>query len=233
MNNYLKILSLFLGVLFMVSCGKEEITPLEINDVTDIQDLLSEEDLDNSLALMLDEPEVTDATETIEFDILNEGVPEALEAIDFPEIEGFVQDSLGKRDSLKLRCKRLWDSIPLTDTQKVQLKAVRSQYLKCKKSSIIALRTIHRSYILKANQAKKKLIQAYKNGDITQAELKQKLVQLNKRTKLAIRNDQQRQAIVIRLRNCHKNYLKAVKSILSPAQWQAFLKCRKILYRGV
>jgi hypothetical protein len=76
-----------------------------------------------------------------------------------------------------------------------------------------------------------KLIQAYKNGRINRAQLKQKLADLNKRVRAAIKADQQRIALTKALKDCHAKYLRALKSILTPQQWNTLMKCKRVLYK--
>ena len=218
---------LFTAALVLQNCAKEELSdPIEIQKDLQYGDVSLDEVLLEA-DYLLENPEIDDATESSDMEILNDGIPYFLEDDDRLNFDG-----LGTTDALrKHRCDSLWIKLALTDTQKTQLRRAHTAYMACKIRAQSALKQLYQSYFKRAAAERAKLIQAYKNGRITRAQLVQKLQNLNKKVRAAIQADPQRKALIKILKDCHAKYYRTLKSILTPQQWSLLMKCKWVLYK--
>ena len=225
----LSAIALFVfGTIFIQSCNEEQILPItDDKTILDISDTdLSADDMVLAMDYLLDNPEYTDASEETDLAATDDGVPLALTDVEF---DVAVTDRL--TPAATARCKNIWAAMGLSQGQKDSIRRAHSAYIKCKGTAATALKRIYRSYLSKAAVERKKLIDAYKNGRITRAVLKVRLDALNKRVKTAIRNDARIARLRAQLKKCHTSYVRMLHSVLTPAQWRMYVKCKRFLYK--
>lgn len=189
----------------------------------DIQAAVEEEDLTVLLndmpyveAELLHNPVLQAPTLEAPLTILVDGAPSQLEA------ESFIfMDSTGQRYTI-------WsclDSIALTTSQKDSLRIATRRFVACRQGTIQEIRQINRTIIAGANIERAALIKAYRNGQITLRQLKNRLQQLYIKTRFALKNNPVKARHIAQLRACYKRYLRRLHQHLSPAQWSAFIQC--------
>lgn len=165
---------------------------------------------------LLTNPALQEATETQELAILSDGVA------DFEQGRGYAfRDSSGQVHGM-------WgclDSLQLTQGQKDSIRQVTGNFMACRAYHIREIRQINQTIISGANLQRQQLIQQYRNGQITQAQLKTALRQLMIQTRYQLRNNPAKQQQMAQLRSCYDRYLRAMHQILTPTQWQQFRDC--------
>lgn len=215
----LTFLTIF-GSLLFAACTQQEAQLAEVTSETAKQ-TLSEEDLAEipyTEAALLLQPVLQPPTVDQEMAIIQDGVPEEIESKHF-----HFFDSSGTRYSI-------WaclDSTNLSIAQKDSLRLATRRFQLCKRLVIHDIRTINRTILASANQERKLLVKAYRSGRITLVQLQQKLLQLVRKTRHALRTHPVKLRHLAQLRHCYHRYLRALHRVLTPAQWQTFIQCFK------
>lgn len=203
-------------LLFLASCQNKEIT----KDLSQSAAAISDAELDAIPAYdleLLESPALQVATIDQEMDIVSDGLPLELDE----ENPTAMRDSTGHRKDLMACLKDL----DLTSGQKDSIHAAATRFHHCRKYHITAIRIINHTILSQANQERKLLIAKFRRGEITKAELIRALQRLNHRTRYAFRHNPEKIRHMIALRQCFKNYLRALHQILDENQWNMFMNC--------
>lgn len=203
-------------LLFLASCQNKEIT----KDLSQSAATISDAELDAIPAYdleLLEAPALQVATIDQEMDIISDGLPLELDE----ENPTAMRDSTGHRRDLMACLKDL----DLTSGQKDSIHAAATRFHHCRKYHITAIRTINHTILSQANQERKLLIAKFRRGEITKEELIRALQRLNHRTRYAFRHNPEKVRHMIALRQCFKNYLRALHQILDENQWNMFMNC--------
>lgn len=209
--------------LTLVACEKSN--PIESIDDPTSQVTISEVEeqiasLPDYEAELLKAPVLQEMTEDVEMEILIDGAPTDLED-PFSAAESI--DSNGVRHGI-FKC---LDTLNLSQGQKDSVRAALFRTHQCKKSHIQAIRVINHRIIQNANQQRNQLVRQFVTGQITRAQLVRQLTQLNIQTHRLLRNNSAKQHHLLELRRCNLKFYRALHNILSPAQWQQFIHCRR------
>ncbi len=205
-------------LLFLASCQNEELT----KDLSQNAATISDAELDAIPAYdleLLDAPALQPATIDQEMDIVSDGLPVELDE----ENPTMMRDSSGHRKDLMACLKDL----DLSEGQKDSIRAISGRLHHCRKYHITAIRIINHTILSQANQERKILIAKFRRGEITRAELIRALHRLNHRTRYAFRHNPEKMRHMKALRQCFKNYLRALHHILNERQWDDFVSCYK------
>ncbi len=205
-------------LLFLASCQNEELT----KDLSQNAATISDAELDAIPAYdleLLDAPALQPATIDQEMDIVSDGLPVELDE----ENPTMMRDSSGHRKDLMACLKDL----DLSEGQKDSIRAISGRLHHCRKYHITAIRIINHTILSQANQERKILISKFRRGEITRAELIRALHRLNHRTRYAFRHNPEKMRHMKALRQCFKNYLRALHHILNERQWDDFVSCYK------
>jgi|GEM_PF-5140053 len=203
-------------LLFLASCQNKEIT----KDLSQSAATISDAELDAIPAYdleLLEAPALQVATIDQEMDIISDGLPLELDE----ENPTAMRDSTGHRRDLMACLKDL----DLTSGQKDSIHAAATRFHHCRKYHITAIRIINHTILSQANQERKLLIAKFRRGEITKEELIRALQRLNHRTRYAFRHNPEKVRHMIALRQCFKNYLRALHQILDENQWNMFMNC--------
>lgn len=163
----------------------------------------------------------TGGDESNAFYIDNDGLPEAytLEASDMDE-SGQKRGHGSSKSFIK--CLR---KLNLTDTQVMDIKQAMSDFETCKFADIRAHRDSIFALLMRTDSSRKALIKDFRDSVINYAQLKQGMKDL--RTDFAIAMRAIKLSHAQSLKACYAAYLTQMQTILTPRQWNAFLKCRR------
>ncbi len=115
----------------------------------------------------------------------------------------------------------------LSPLQRRALKRAHRRYCQCACGIHQAIHQIHRQIIANANARLRQLIRKLHNGQLTPQQFMQKVHQLARRVRQAMRNHPQKQQLLRALRTCKRRYGRAAHRILNDRQFQAWLQCSK------
>lgn len=162
----------------------------------------------------LTEPLFSESLNTDDIVLLNDGMPADLET-------GFdnTRANIGK---YRFNLNRLKDTLNLSAEQYRKLRYTYRQHFECQLAIYKQLRRVNKQIIDKADAYKKALIKKYRNGDITKAEFDKYLKELYYKTKKALKENKDRQALIAKLKICHKNFIENIRLILDKDQWELF-----------
>lgn len=201
------------AVLLLNACQKSEET------FTDVQ-VKAEEAYDFPEIEGIEKPVLIEATEDIEFSIKDDGIPE----LPAGSMEGLsVETLLGHHPPFRCNRRVLLDSLNLNPTQATLMRRAIGAHFNCLSGIYKKVRLYNQKIIDKGNQARRKLLRAYQNGEITRIEFQRKLLALNKSIRSELLTNKDRRKIINALRDCHKDFLRHVNSILTPAQWRIWV----------
>ncbi len=176
----------------------------------------------------IESPALVEATEETEFAVADDGMP-----ADLGDVETMDFDALLFAHHRGLRCNRraLLDSLALTNAQKGMIRKAVSIHHHCLRGAFAKVRAHNIQVVHRGNLARRDLLQQLRSGQITRAEFKRQLSALNKSIRNALINSPDRKRVMQSLRDCHKDYLRALHRILDPAQWQTWVAWHRACHR--
>lgn len=124
---------------------------------------------------------------------------------------------------------RLLGSLNLTPDQKAQVERMLAAHKDCATAALEALKTAERAILDRAKAAREEIKASVEAGTITREEARQKMRDLNKATREAIKNLPEREAARTALKACDDAFLARLGSILDEKQksiLDTFLKNR-------
>lgn len=160
------------------------------------------------------DPELSMATETESFAIIDDGIGED---------EDFNNNA--KKVSHPLCFMKCLKSLWLDSNQAKALHASFLDLHKCKFLTVQRIKAINDSIINHANGLRNKLIGDYKAGNITQTQLISALRKLHFQTKLLLSGHLQRRILIKGLTNCYNNLKGDLAKTLNVKQKIAFKSC--------
>jgi polyhydroxyalkanoate synthesis regulator phasin len=113
---------------------------------------------------------------------------------------------------------RLLASLNLTPDQKVQVERLLAAHKDCATAALEALKTAERAILDRAKAAREEIKASVEAGTITRDEARQKVRDLNKATREAIKNLPEREAARAALKACDDAFLARLSSILDEKQ---------------
>lgn len=113
---------------------------------------------------------------------------------------------------------RLLASLNLTPDQKVQVERLLAAHKDCATAALEALKTAERAILDRAKAAREEIKASVEAGTITRDEARQKVRDLNKATREAIKNLPEREAARAALKECDDRFLTALRGILTEQQ---------------
>lgn len=202
-----------IAAVAIAGCQREKIIPGQNNNVEFLTAPTPEAHAADMASALLN-PAAADATETVSFNMNNDGIP-----TDLGE-DAFDQRTAGRRVPCRV------DSI--SERQAAALRKAKADELNCLRDAEAKLRQLNREYVMRAEKQRQELMEAFRNGRITREELHRRLESLNASIRENMAKDPARQRLVAQIQLCHENYLKAVKAILTPRQWEQWSRCNKV-----
>lgn len=153
------------------------------------------------------------------FSVTNSGIPE-----DYTLTADDMDDDGGKRHSPKRHTNCL-KKLNLSDTQKMEIRVALTDFDSCRFADIQQHIDSLKSLIVKIELSRQQLILDYKAGLISRGDFQLGLKGLRADFKVGLIAIKMQHAD--HLRDCYKTYLSSLQIILTPAQWQTFVNCRK------
>jgi len=202
-----------IAAVAIAGCQRENLIPGQNNNVEFLTAPTPEAHAADMASALLN-PAAADATETVSFNMNNDGIP-----TDLGE-DAFDQRTAGRRVPCRV------DSI--SERQAAALRKAKADELNCLRDAEAKLRQLNREYVMRAEKQRQELMEAFRNGRITREELHRRLESLNASIRENMAKDPARQRLVAQIQLCHENYLKAVKAILTPRQWEQWSRCNKV-----
>jgi hypothetical protein len=117
---------------------------------------------------------------------------------------------------------RIMKQLNLTDEQKTQIKQFIQSHKDCMEAALEDLRTALQPILETAKTQRQAIVNNYKNGTIDKKEALKELSDLNKQTRLNIKNDANVQAAITKIQDCRKALFDNIKSILTDTQKTKF-----------
>lgn len=122
---------------------------------------------------------------------------------------------------------RVFRSLNLTERQIAAIKGFMKERDDCIRRLMLMLRESEKDILQRANKAKREVMLALKNGEITREEAAKKLAAINKAAREALKNNPVRIRIMEQIKKCEDTFFENVGSVLDreqKAKWDAFVK---------
>lgn len=210
-KSHLKPGALFLmaSLVFLFACNKAnlDITDTAQSDFADMPYVEGE---------LLKDPIISDATESEDMAIINDGVVDGLDE----DVYAFRTHS--GRIAHLIDC---LDSLQVTQGQRDSIKFATRAFNHCRMTHIQAIRQIHFNIIKHANQTRRALVLDYQNNVITHQQLQHALLQLRQQTHYALQNHPGKQQHLQALQQCHHVYVNRMQHILGLQGWLDLKDC--------
>lgn len=224
-NLKLKTAALMLAAVMLTisSCKKENgyVNP-EINYTEFNGNSPEIDDFGSTLEETFDNPIAAWASETIDITLQSDGVPTEVSGDEF---EGAPQGPGFKNENF--RCRKIFDSFPLTDLQKKQLMLAHKRFVECRQDVIQRLKMVNHEIVERGRIARAYLLKQFQDGKITKDQLLQGIKAINDKVRSELKNDERRINVKKALKACFEHHLRGVKGILTPEQWKAWVYCKK------
>jgi uncharacterized protein YdeI (BOF family) len=203
------MLTLLASLTFLFACNKADLEDFDTTQTSAV-------DMPYIEGELLKDPVISDATEAEDMAIVNDGVVDGLDE------DTYAFRTHSGRIAHLIDC---LDSMQITQGQRDSIKFATRKFNQCRMTHIQAIRQIHFTIIKQANQARRALIQDYRNNVITYQQLQQALHQLNMQTRHAIQNHPGKQFHLQALQQCHQVYVNRMQTILGVQGWQDLKDC--------
>ncbi len=213
-----------LAAMVAIGCSKtEEMTTPEVTD--DISEVTSSDaakaPLDESSLVfpeerLIESPQIQEGNENVPFALIDDG-------LEIDEGASDLTEEMWAEGASDGPCRIQG----LSDLQKRALRRAHRRYCQCACGIQESIRQIHRQILARANQKLRELVDQFRTGQLTPQEFHQKLLQLIRRTRQALRNNPQKQQLLQALRQCKRNYARAAHGILNDRQFRQWVKCRQ------
>ncbi len=228
MRNRIFTSILFLAGIMLAMTGCKKDQSLDQNIPTDEQITIL---IDQSWNRMASEglfPE----NPSLGIEMLNEGI-----APDFLLDETYFEDAppatetnhanwYSIRDHSFIQCLR---GIQLSEEQTAGVRHNIREYASCKEDALQRARSIYRELRAEYHQRFQRLVNAYRNGTLTEREFHQKVAELRSDFRNELRQLHLRESLDDAFKNCLRVCMRELHGILTERHWNAFVEC----YRGL
>ncbi|MDX9789878.1 MAG: hypothetical protein WCZ17_10610 [Candidatus Kapaibacterium sp.] len=211
---YLKIVAtLVFAVLFLQSCNSDKTTAgADLNDV-------------GSLALYEYNFEVVDFREV--------GFESDYEIAEMepmrPDAE-LREDRLPPQIKSRLQLGKVFNLMNLSDEQKSEIRGLVNNNRNCETRWMSRLHSSRENIIKQANETKRRILQQYRNEEITRSEANRKMNQLNMRVRNALHNNSVNAEVREGIKNCRNELFRNIAQLLDEEQlevWTRFVRSIK------
>lgn len=218
--NFAKSITVIMIVaVIFTGCRKELNQPVNPNSASSADFVLTDVD---ALAVQADNDfvnsEITGGTESEEFAISNDGLPDA-----YCVTEATADINSLRRDVDGAGIRKCLSELKLSDEQIAKIRRIFKGYEECKHSVIVRHRNISQELLKKYNSKRDELLKALRNGRITKAQFEAKMKELRKmyNAEREALNQKARAA----LKDCYTKMLRSLNGVLTERQWKAFVNC--------
>ncbi|QHL86815.1 hypothetical protein GU926_04925 [Nibribacter ruber] len=180
-----------------------------------------------SLALVFTacQKEEAPAPDSIEFASAEYQLPD-LQDLETPEISigsetaPFTCTPLENQREKLEALKKALQSLHLDQNQRTAIKGFVQQHHACIAQHLAALQNLHQNLLQRANAQREAYVKAYKAGEITKAQLEEKLTTLRATLKEQMAKHEVKERQMRLLRKCRQELLQKIESVLSQEQLQ-------------
>ena len=144
-----------------------------------------------------------------------------------PRCQQKCQNHCNKHFNKRKAFEEMLKSLQLSEEQRKQFDAATREHQQCRMKHMEMLRKLNQDIMKKYQDKRIALITAFRNGRITEEQLKKELLKLRDEMKKEIQENPQRKKIMIALQNCFDEYMKKVRRILDDRQWEIWIKWHK------
>jgi hypothetical protein len=117
--------------------------------------------------------------------------------------------------------------LQLSDRQIAAVKKSLRGYHECKESAVKRARAIYHALVEQYQDKFKRLLNAYRNGDISKEKFEAAVKELRMAFKKELRSLQLNEKLDEAFKKCYRSFLGNLHSILTERQWKAFVACHK------
>ena len=222
-HQILKSVLLLAGVVIVLTgCQKEQSMDQGISDADQINILV--EQAWNRMA----SEDLFPENPFLGIEMLNEGI-----AADFLLDETYLNDTPSStnsnpanwyyvRDHSLIFCLR---GLQLSDDQVTDLKRGLRVYEACKKDAVQRARSVYRDLRIEYHQAFQRLINAYRNGTLTEREFKHKVAELRAEFRHELYRLHLREKLDHAFKRCLHDFMGKLQRVLTDRQWNAYVEC--------
>jgi hypothetical protein len=125
---------------------------------------------------------------------------------------------------------RIFQEMKLTDEQKASVRELMASHVKCEFQWFRKLQQVRDAIAKRANEERRAIMQKVKDGEITRAEAKVLIDQLNRRVREAIKNNPINEEVREGIIRCREEFINGVAKLLTDEQlvmWKRFLASTK------
>jgi len=223
--NFFAIL-IFALALVLSSCQKDQSFDQPITTDGQINDIV-----DRSWERMASE-DLFPENPSLGIDMLNEGI-----AADFLLDETHIDDAppanmsnpsiwYSIRDHSLIQCLR---GLELSNEQVEAIRLDLRLYEQCKSEAVQRARAIYRELRIEYHQKFQRLVDAFRNGTITEREFKARVAELRTEFRLELRRLHLQERIDQAFKRCLRQFMGELHGVLTDLQWSSFIEC----YRGL
>ncbi|GAA4300790.1 hypothetical protein [Nibribacter koreensis] len=123
------------------------------------------------------------------------------------------------REKMEL-LRRALKNLNLNENQLIAVKRFAQQHHACVAEHLTQIQNLHQELLRRANATRENHLAAYRAGQITKAQLEEKLAALRAAVKEEMAKHETKQIHMRMLRRCRLELLQKIESILNPAQLQ-------------
>ena len=174
-----------------------------------------------SYGTLIDLPQVSDATIESDMKLMNEMQPQVVE-----------KGGLFGGNMPMFKFREIFQRLNLTDDQKTEIRAIIAAHIDCEKAARLAFYEKISGIIQGANDQRKVILEALKNGEIDRKTAGQQLRDLNKATRDAIAASGAIEELRAALKNCNETMVASLKSTLTDEQFAKFIKWFQRMNKG-
>ncbi|MGZ5244829.1 MAG: hypothetical protein ACXWW0_12945 [Bacteroidia bacterium] len=170
----------------------------------------------------IEEPDITQADEKNEFKLRDEKRHNALRPCEITQVKKRKGDEKERPEIKPKDLPFILKQLELDSTQKHAVRGFLKDYCDCLGENHRKTHSINKEHLRKANQHRQELIEAYKNGRITKAELDEKLRTLRSRIKENMRKDHDKRAHMEMMKKCENGLFRSISTVLDRSQASKF-----------
>ena len=218
-------MAVVLGVVCIAftACKKDKMTTVTTTDDETTLAAQAASDMDNVAVY------TPDGTSDIYID--DEGIASDF-LIEASDIDVVVGPAGGPGDSMRNRVREhslihCLNGLHLTTEQKEKIRTALAANASCKETAVKRARAIYEELQKTYKGKAEVLVKKYKDGLITKAQLEASLKELRENFHRELRAKHLEEKLDDAMRGCLHDFLKAMRGILTEAQWKAFVACHK------
>lgn len=141
----------------------------------------------------------------------------------------FKKEKRGYKLHLGFILRKLNNKFEFTSEQIDSIKLYIQDHIECVKTQMLLLRSSEHLIIDSANHVRDSLIVQAKNEGWTKEQLKDSLIELNKRTRIELRENPIRLEVCVAIKACRMELFNRIELILTPEQYLIWLEWREKL----